>query len=125
MKAQTHSSSGKGGTTKAAAGMPVPDLRKMRARAGEAAKLLKALSNEQRLRILCLLASGERTVGEINEQLPELSQSALSQHLARLRSEKLVSTARQSQTIRYSIKPGPAQRIMGALYEIYCTSRNA
>lgn len=92
----------------------------MRKRAGEAARLLKALSNAQRLRILCLLASGERTVTEINGQLPELSQSALSQHLAKLRAENLVCTKRQSQMIHYAIEPGPAEQIMTALYEIYC-----
>ena len=61
------------------------DLDLMQSRAEEASQLLKTLGNAQRLRMLCLLLDGEMSVGQINEQLPELSQSALSQHLARLR----------------------------------------
>ena len=61
------------------------DPTSMQARASEAADLLKALGNPQRLRLLCLLVGKEMAVGQLNEQLPELSQSALSQHLARLR----------------------------------------
>ena len=60
-------------------------LNAMQQRAEEAAQLLKTLANAQRLRVLCLLVGREMTVGQINEELPELSQSALSQHLAKLR----------------------------------------
>ncbi|KRA46501.1 metalloregulator ArsR/SmtB family transcription factor [Pseudoxanthomonas sp. Root630] len=95
------------------------DLEAMQANAGDAAQLLKAMANERRLQILCLLATGERSVGEINEML-NLSQSALSQHLAVLREEELVCTRREAQTIYYSIVPGPAATVMEALHGIFC-----
>ena len=96
------------------------DMALMQANAEEASRLLKALGNAQRLRMLCLLADGEMSVGQINEQLPELSQSALSQHLARLREEGLVDNRREAQTVWYSLPPGPAQAIISTLYGIYC-----
>lgn len=96
------------------------DLDLMRSRAEEASQLLKTLGNAQRLRMLCLLLDGEMSVGQINEQLPELSQSALSQHLARLRDEHLVSTRREAQTVWYALPPGPAHAIIATLYGIYC-----
>jgi DNA-binding transcriptional ArsR family regulator len=76
---------------------------------GRAALLLKALGNGQRLRILCLLVERERSVGEINQGIA-LSPSALSQHLARLREEGLVTTRRAAQTIFYSLADGPVRR---------------
>jgi ArsR family transcriptional regulator, virulence genes transcriptional regulator len=88
--------------------------------AGEAAELLKALASEQRLLVLCCLLEGPRSVGEINERVL-LSQSALSQHLAVLREAGLVTTERQSQTIRYALAPGPTVRIMEVLYSEFCT----
>lgn len=91
----------------------------MQAHAGDAARLLKALANEKRLQVLCLLAGGECSVGEINELL-DLSQSALSQHLAVLREENLVQTRREAQTIHYSLRPGPAAAVMETLHGIYC-----
>ncbi len=87
--------------------------------AGEAAALLKALANEQRLLVLCCLLGGSKTVGEINKQVP-LSQSALSQHLGVLRDTDLVTTRRASQTIHYTLKPGPALDIMQVLYDSLC-----
>ena len=105
--------------------MPLPnhaDLGAMQARAEDASRLLKAMGNAQRLRVLCLLADGEMSVGQINERLPDLAQSALSQHLARLRSEGLVCTRRESQTIWYALEPGPAGQIIATLYDIYCTA---
>lgn len=96
------------------------DMALMQASAEEASRLLKTLGNAQRLRMLCLLASGEMSVGQINEQLPELSQSALSQHLARLREEGLVDTRREAQTVWYSLPPGPAQTVIATLYGLYC-----
>lgn len=95
------------------------DLSAMQAHAGDAALLLKALANEKRLQVLCLLAESERSVGEINELL-DLSQSALSQHLAVLREENLVHTRRVAQTIYYSLAPGPAGAVMKTLHGIYC-----
>ncbi|NLC61682.1 MAG: helix-turn-helix transcriptional regulator [Gammaproteobacteria bacterium] len=95
------------------------DLAAMQEHAGEAAQLLKALANERRLQVLCLLAGGERSVGEINQML-DLSQSALSQHLAVLRDEGLVRTRREAQMIYYSLEAGPAAKVMETLYGIYC-----
>lgn len=87
--------------------------------AGHAADLLKLLANEQRLLVLCLLVEGERSVGQLNEQIA-LSQSALSQHLARLRAQGIVATRRDGQTIYYRLAPGPARKLLGALHDIYC-----
>ncbi len=91
----------------------------MQAHASDAAGLMKALGNESRLMILCILAEGERSVGELNEMVP-LSQSALSQQLARLRQQGLVNTRRESQTIYYSLSSGPADRVINLLHDIYC-----
>lgn len=101
----------------------LPRLDAMQARADEASRLLRALANEQRLRILCLLVGSELSVGQINDRLPELSQSALSQHLARLRDEGLVSTRREAQSVWYSLPDGPAQAIIATLHGIYCAPR--
>lgn len=97
----------------------------MQANADDAACLLRVLANEQRLRILCLLVVGELTVGQINDRLPELSQSALSQHLARLRDENMVSTRREAQSVWYSLPDGPAQAIIATLHGIYCAPRKS
>jgi DNA-binding transcriptional ArsR family regulator len=78
-----------------------------------------AAGNESRLMILCTLAEGERSVGELNEIIP-LSQSALSQQLARLRREGLVKTRRESQVIHYSLCDGPADRVINVLHDIFC-----
>ena len=69
----------------------------MQAQAGKAVSLLKALANENRLLILCHLQAGELSVGEINERVG-LSQSALSQHLGKLRQARIVKVRRQSQS---------------------------
>ena len=87
--------------------------------AAEAARFLKALANEQRLQVLCALLWGPRSVGDINAELP-LSQSALSQHLGVLREAGVVRTERRSQTVYYSLAPGPALDIMGILHRAYC-----
>jgi DNA-binding transcriptional ArsR family regulator len=91
----------------------------MRRHAGEATRLLKALGNEKRLQLLCLLVDGERSVGELNSRL-DLSQSALSQHLALLRDEGLVGTRREAQAVYYSLVPGPARDVLQTLHGIYC-----
>ena len=91
----------------------------LRENAQKASELLKAMSNEKRLMILCYLADGEKAVGAM-EKLVGLSQSALSQHLARLRRDGLVKTRRASQTIYYSLAGGEAQAIMETLHGIYC-----
>lgn len=102
-----------------AAPVPALDPEAMRAHAADAAQLLRALANEKRLMLLCLLVEGERSVGELNAKV-DLSQSALSQHLAVLRADGLVSTRREGQTIYYRLAEGPAQRILGILHDIYC-----
>ena len=102
--------------------MPNIDPEAMRANAGRASDLLKALANDKRLMILCLLVEGERAVGDLNARL-DLSQSALSQHLAVLRSEGLVATRREAQSLLYSLVPGPAQRILQTLHDVYCGER--
>jgi len=96
----------------------------MRAHATDAARLLRVLANETRLRILCLLSEGERSVGELNGEV-DLSQSALSQHLAVLRVDGLVRTRREAQTIHYSLADGPAVAIIERLHDIYCNDRVA
>ena len=100
------------------------DVTTMRNHAGDAAQLLKALANERRLQVLCLLAAGERSVGEM-QGLLDLGQSALSQHLAVLREEGLVLTRRDAQTIHYSLAPGPAAAVMHTLHGIYCAPAGA
>ena len=100
------------------------DPGKMSQHAGTAARLLKALANEKRLMVLCLLAEGERAVGDLNALL-DLSQSALSQHLAVLRDENLVQTRREAQSILYSLAPGPAFQVIQTLHNIYCAPGGA
>lgn len=95
------------------------DPESMREHAADATRLLKALANEKRLMLLCLLVEGERSVGELNARV-ELSQSALSQHLAVLREDGLVTTRREAQTIYYAVAPGPAQQVIATLHDVYC-----
>ena len=92
----------------------------MREHAADAARLLRALANEKRLMLLCALGEGEQSVGELNARV-DLSQSALSQHLAVLREDGLVGTRREAQTIYYSLADGPAHRIIETLHGIYCS----
>jgi ArsR family transcriptional regulator len=87
--------------------------------AGRAAALLRLLSNEKRLMVLCQLADGELSVGEIQSRVG-LSQSALSQHLALLRDEGVVATRRESQTIYYRVADHAAMRIIQTLAELFC-----
>lgn len=89
------------------------------ANAADAARLLRALANERRLMILCQLADGERTVGELMPMIG-ISQSALSQHLAVLRDDELVATRRNGQSILYRIADPAAARVMATLAEIFC-----
>lgn len=91
-------------------------------KASEATELLKVLANEHRLLVLCQLMSGERTVQEL-EELVGIRQSALSQHLAILRREKLVRTRRQAQFIYYSIASRETMAVIQSLYQIYCAPK--
>ena len=95
------------------------DLDQLYTAAHEASQLLKAISNEYRLLVLCQLVGGEKQVAELQASL-DLSQSALSQHLAKLRQADLVTTRRESQAIFYSLASVEVQRIIEVLYELYC-----
>lgn len=95
------------------------DLERLQHNARRASTLLKAMSNEHRLLILCQLLHDERSVGEL-ERLIGLSQSALSQHLARLRRDNLVQTRRSAQTIYYSLAGNEASAVIETLYGLYC-----
>jgi ArsR family transcriptional regulator, virulence genes transcriptional regulator len=91
-------------------------------KAVEASRLLTALANENRLAILCELVDGERSVGALVEAVG-LAQSALSQHLAKLRAADIVATRREAQTIYYRLTSEPAGLVMQTLAEIYCRPR--
>lgn len=92
--------------------------------AAAAAALLKALANPHRLQVLCVLVEGERSAGALNACVP-LSQSALSQHLAVLREDRLVYTRRDAQSIRYRLAPGPTREILRVLHRYFCGSTPA
>jgi len=83
-----------------------------------AVQLLKSLSNKNRLAVLCALYNTEKSVGEL-ERIINISQSALSQHLARLRRDGLVETRREAQTIYYSMTSEAARAVLLTLYNIY------
>jgi len=91
----------------------------MHENAGKAAAILKLMGNENRLIILCHLGMSEMSVTQLNEVIP-LSQSSLSQHLAKLRKEKLVKTRRESQTIYYSIADDIVSKMITLLHNEYC-----
>lgn len=100
--------------------MENPDIaQEMKVHAQDAAQLLKALANESRLMILCSLVQTELNVSELNDRV-DLSQSALSQHLAWLRRENLVQTRRDAQTIYYSLQGTKAKEVIQVLQGIYC-----
>ncbi|WP_343829282.1 metalloregulator ArsR/SmtB family transcription factor [Brevundimonas olei] len=92
-------------------------LERFQASAGDAARLLKALSNENRLMILCQIGESERQVSDLKVGL---SQSALSQHLARLREDGLVSARRSGTAVFYRIADPAALKVIGILAEIFC-----
>lgn len=96
-----------------------PDPETMRKHAIEAARLMKTVGNENRLMVLCALGEGELSVGELLERV-DLSQSALSQHLAVLRREELVKTRREAQSIYYSLSSSIAGKLVEFLYNNYC-----
>jgi DNA-binding transcriptional ArsR family regulator len=88
-----------------------------------AAALLSAMANPKRLMILCSLVKGEVPVGVLANQVG-LSQSALSQHLSKLRAQKLVKTRRDAQTIYYSSSSEPVMKVLTTLEDIYCEPEN-
>ncbi|MFJ5504975.1 ArsR/SmtB family transcription factor [Pectobacterium carotovorum] len=88
--------------------------------AAKAAAMLRAIGNENRLLVLCLLIEkGEMSVGALLEHIP-LSQSALSQHLAKMREEGLISYRRESQTLYYRIENKDVEKIVATLRGIFC-----
>ncbi|MGZ9896723.1 ArsR/SmtB family transcription factor [Shewanella gaetbuli] len=95
------------------------DVTTMLENAETAAKWLKAIANPYRLMILCLLLEKEMSVTELNETVP-LSQSALSQHLAVLRTEDLVATRKSSQIVYYTLKNEQVTEVMSILHRRYC-----
>lgn len=106
-------------TSKLDGGM-TDDIKAMLGHAEEAADLLKAMANKNRLLILCNLLAGELSVGELQKHL-NLGQSALSQHLALLRKDNLVSARRESQSVYYSLAGNEVRRMIQLLHDIYCT----
>jgi DNA-binding transcriptional ArsR family regulator len=102
-----------------AAAIGAQDLDRMAAHARDASNFLKALSHEGRLMILCHLATGEKSVTEL-EDLLSARQAAVSQHLARLRQEGLVTPRRDGKTIYYSLADTRSGRIMEVIYDLFC-----
>ncbi len=98
---------------------PVLDVSMMRAAAQEATSMLRALSNEDRLLILCQLTQGEKSVGEL-EELLDVHQPTLSQQLSVLRTEALVDTRRDGKRIYYSIADQKVLAVLETLYGLYC-----
>ena len=99
-----------------------PELSELHDMAAHAVELLKAMANEWRLMILCQLSEGEKTVSELQEILG-LSQSALSQHLAVLRREKIVKSRKHAQSVTYSLAGDDAPRVMETLHEVFCETQ--
>lgn len=97
------------------------DVEVMRERATRASQLLAAMANEKRLMILCQLIEGERSVGELAGFLG-VRQSTVSQHLALLRKDGFVESRREGQAQYYSLAGEEAQRVLEALYGLYCGS---
>ena len=95
------------------------DFSEMQDNAGKACGLLKAMANEARLMVLCQLIEGEKSVTELQDAIG-LSQSAMSQHLAVLREQEIVSTRRDGQSVFYRISNDHALALMETLHREYC-----
>ena len=100
-------------------GQSPADFDELLEQARKASDLLKALSHESRLLILCLLAEGEKSVSEL-EQIMNMPQAAVSQQLARLRFDRLVNTRREGRIIYYSIASAEVSSIIETLYTLFC-----
>lgn len=105
--------------TDTAPGLTRAQVARLRGSAVRVTDLLKAMANPSRLMILCQLAEGEKSVGEM-ESVIGLSQSGLSQHLAVLRRKRIVATRREAQSIYYSLASKEVEEIMAALYRVFC-----
>jgi ArsR family transcriptional regulator len=99
------------------------DPKQLAENAHQVAAILKQLSNPYRLMILCCLSESELTVGDLNQQI-DLSQSALSQHLAKLRESKIVATRRESQTIFYRLSNEKIECLLKVLQDKFCTDND-
>ena len=99
------------------------NINDMQQNAGVASELLKTLANPSRLMVLCNIVKQERTVSEL-EKLVGLNQSALSQHLSRLRHEGIVHCRREGQNAFYSLQDERARRVLETLHEIFCETKN-
>jgi len=95
------------------------EMRKLIEQARKASDLLKALSHESRMLILCILSDGEKSVSDL-ERIMSMPQASVSQLLARLRFDKLVNTRREGRTIYYSIADEEVSAIIAQLYELFC-----
>jgi DNA-binding transcriptional ArsR family regulator len=95
------------------------DVERMASNAKRATEFLKALAHESRLMMLCILAEGEKSVSELEDHLG-LRQPTVSQQLARLRADGLVTTRRDGKTIYYSVASDEARTIIGAIYDVFC-----
>lgn len=95
------------------------ELERMVGNAKRASDFLKALAHESRLMILCILAEGEKSVSEL-EDLLALRQPTVSQQLARLRADGLVSTRRDGKAIYYNLASDEARVVIGAIYDVFC-----
>lgn len=100
---------------------PMPSLNPLFSQAEDAAAFLKAMAHEGRLMILCSLVHGEKSVTEL-ENLLNSRQAAVSQQLARLRAEGIVSARRDGKAIYYSLRDPKAQQMIGLLYNMFCTT---
>ncbi len=96
-----------------------PELDELMQNARRASNFLKALSHENRLLLLCLMAEGERSVGEL-ETILSMRQSAVSQQLARLRLDGLVTARRDGKSVFYSLANNDIRRMIGLIYDIFC-----
>jgi DNA-binding transcriptional ArsR family regulator len=95
------------------------ELDRMAGNAKRASDFLKALAHESRLMILCILAEGEKSVSEL-EELLSLRQPTVSQQLARLRVDGLVSARRDGKAIYYTLASDEARVVIGAVYDVFC-----
>lgn len=95
------------------------DPEKMQESAQKASDMMKLLGHPHRLMVLCELKLGEKSVGELSKKI-NIGQSPLSQHLARMRHEGVVTTRRDAQAVYYSLNPGNASKLVELIYDLYC-----
>lgn len=98
------------------------ELSQITEQSAQAADLLKLLSNQHRLLILCHLVEGELCVSDLEQRLT-ISQSSLSQHLARLRQQGIVEFRKQSTTVYYRLADPNVEKVLGTLYDIFCRAK--